>query len=564
MNLATSKNTFFAVLRRREFAPETLALLGALLIVGAFNGPFWSAIVADRAMHSSADWRFVIALFAAMAALHFVLIALLSTRRILRPLLALLLVISAVTSHFIGRYGVVIDPSMARNVLATDVREAGELIGPALLWALGLGAALGAALWMLRTRQRPMRRAVLVRISSLAVALAVAVVALLLIYQDLSSMMRNRHELRYTITPANVIWSTARVLITDAHGVAAREPPLPAVRAVAVAADRRPTLLVIVAGETARAANFSLNGYARETNPELAKLDIVNFLHATACGTSTEVSLPCMFSAYGRENYDEAKIRRSESLLHLLARAGLDVVWLDNQSGCKGVCDGLDTRDLSRAQVPGLCADNRCLDEILLHGLQEIAADASRDRVVVLHQLGNHGPAYFRRYPAELQRFTPACESNELRDCTREQIVNAYDNAILYTDRFLARTIRYLDTLRSRFDVALVYMSDHGESLGERGLYLHGLPYAIAPREQTEVPMLWWLAPEAANAAGINLSCLRARAATAVSHDNLFHSVLGLLAVRTPAYRGERDLFAACRTMATAQASAELAVSSTR
>ncbi len=544
------------MLRRTELAAETLLLFASLLIVGAFNGPLWRAIVADRTMDTLADWRFAIAFFAALVALYFLLIGLLSPRQMLRSLLSALIITSAITTHFIGQFGIVIDPSMVRNVLATDLREAGELFGPGLLQTLGVGVALAAPVWLVRVKQRPWRRAALVRIGSLAAALLAATAALLPIYQDLSSLMRNRHELRYTITPANVLWSTARVLISDSQRVvAAREPPQPAVRTVAAAAGRRPTLLVIVAGETARAANFSLNGYARNTNPELAQLDVVNFPHATACGTSTEVSLPCMFSPYGRENYDEARIRRSESLLHLLARAGLDVVWLDNQSGCKGVCDGLDSRDLSHAQLPDLCADDHCLDEVLLHGLRDLASGEPRDRVVVLHQLGNHGPAYFRRYPRELKRFAPACESNELRDCTREQIVNAYDNAILYTDRFLARTIRYLATLRDRFDVALVYVSDHGESLGEHGLYLHGLPYAIAPREQTEVPMLWWLAPESARAAGIDMACLRTRAERTVSHDNLFHSVLGLLAVSTPAYRGERDLFSTCRTLSTAQAS---------
>ncbi len=539
--------------RRPEFAAETLILLAALLIVGALNGPLWSAIVHDRTLSTLADWRFVVSFFSALVALYFFLIGLLSSRHTLRPLISALIVTSAITSHFIAHYGVVIDPSMARNVLATDMREAGELLGPGLLQALALGVALAAPLWIIRVKQRPWRPAAQIRGASLVGALAVATVALLLIYQDLSSLMRNQRALRYTITPANVIWSTARVLVSDSQSAAAaREPPQPAVRAAATAAARRPTLLVIIAGETARAANFSLNGYQRNTNPELAQIDIVNFPRATACGTSTEVSLPCMFSPYGRENYDEAKIKRSDSLLHLLARAGLEVTWLDNQSGCKGVCDGLDARDLSREKVPGLCADDRCLDEILLHGLQGLMAGAARDRVVVLHQLGNHGPAYFRRYPPELKRYEPACESNELRDCTREQIVNADDHAILYTDRFLARTIRYLATLRDRFDVGLVYVSDHGESLGEHGLYLHGLPYAIAPREQTEVPMLWWLAPETADAAGIDMGCLGRRAEHAVSHDNLFHSVLGLLAVRTPSYRGERDLFVACRLLSTA------------
>jgi lipid A ethanolaminephosphotransferase len=343
------------------------------------------------------------------------------------------------------------------------------------------------------------------------------------------------------------------VLVGDARSATvARDPPEPAVRAAP--ASRKPTLFVLVVGETARAANFSLGGYPRPTNPELARLPVVYFAHTTACGTSTEVSLPCMFSPFGRADYDEARIRRHESLLHLLARAGLRVVWLDNQSGCKGVCDGLQVRDLSRAQVPGLCDGERCLDEILLHGLRDAVGGTTADTVVVLHQLGNHGPAYFRRYPAAFRRFEPACESTEFADCTREQIVNAYDNAILYTDHLLAQAIGYLDGLSDRYEVALAYVSDHGESLGERGLYLHGMPYAIAPREQLEVPMLWWFGADSARAFDVDLDCLRRRAQQAVTHDHLFHSVLGLLRVATPRYRAERDLFEGCRAAQVAAA----------
>jgi lipid A ethanolaminephosphotransferase len=345
------------------------------------------------------------------------------------------------------------------------------------------------------------------------------------------------------------------VLATDARRSGApRDPPEPAVRAVTAA--HKPTLLVLVVGETARAANFSLNGYPRQTNPELARLAVVNFPHTAACGTSTEVSLPCMFSPFGRADYDEDRIRRHESLLHLLARAGLHVVWLDNQSGCKGVCEGLELRDLSRARLPGVCDAERCLDEILLHGLRDVVAQATGDTVVVLHQLGNHGPAYFRRYPAAFRRFEPACERRELADCTREQIVNAYDNALLYTDHLLARTIGYLDGLRDRYDVALLYVSDHGESLGEHGLYLHGMPYAIAPREQLEVPMLWWFASDSARSLDVDLACLRRRAAEPASHDHVFHSVLGLLAVTTPRYRPQLDVFSGCRPTRLARAAA--------
>ena len=532
--------------RRPVLAVETLVLAGAVLLVAGFNGPFWHALFADRGFANWNDWRLAIGAFVALVASFFFLIGLAATRHTVRVLLAVLIAIASIAWYFERRYGVVLDPAMLRSALATDLREAGELIGPGFLGALALGIAAAALPWAVRLKPRPVKRALAVRAGALAAALAVAAGALLAVFQDISSAMRNRRELRYLIAPANVVWSASRVLVANARSsVAQRDPPEPAVRAVAAA--RKPTLLVFVVGETARAANFSLNGYPRPTNPELARLEVVNFARVSACGTSTEVSLPCMFSPFGRADYDEDRIRRHESLLHLLARAGLRVVWLDNQSGCKGVCDGLEVRDLSHEKRPDICDAERCLDEILLHGLRDVVERGTGDTVVVLHQLGNHGPAYFRRYPPAMKRFEPACERKELADCTREQIVNAYDNAILYTDHLLARAIRYLDGLRDRYDVALAYVSDHGESLGERGLYLHGMPYPVAPREQLEVPMLWWFAPDSARSLDVDLACLRQRAADPASHDHLFHSVLGLLSVTTPRYRPSLDLFSACR-----------------
>jgi len=390
-------------------------------------------------------------------------------------------------------------------------------------------------------------RATLVRAGALAAALAVGALALLAGFQDLSSQMRNDRKLRFTITPGNIAWSLGAVIAADIHVAATPPDPLEPVRRAPGAPARRPTLLVLAIGETARAANFSLNGYARLTNPELAELDLVNFPQARACGTSTEVSLPCMLSPFGRADYDESRIRRHESLPQLLARAGLRVLWFDNQSGCKGACEGLEFRDLRGAKVAGICAGGYCHDEILLEELKRAVQEATGDMVVVMHMMGNHGPAYFRRYPPELKRFVPACERIELRDCSREEIVNAYDNAILYTDRVLASTIRFLATQGARFDAALFYASDHGESLGENGLYLHGLPYLLAPREQLEVPMFWWLPPEAARGLNVDVECLRRKAGARASHDNLYHSVLGLLAVETARYRPERDLFHGCR-----------------
>ncbi|MFM1987719.1 MAG: hypothetical protein RJA99_676 [Pseudomonadota bacterium] len=535
--------------KRPVVGAETLILAVSVFLAATANGPFWHGVLAGRDPVAPASWGFATATTAILVALHFALPAIVGARVVLRPLLALLLVASAAAGFYAKRYGTVIDPTMIRNVLATDTREAGELLTLDMIaHNLLLGALPAAVVLWVRVKQRPWKRALAIRAGTVALAVVVGLGALLAVFQDFASTMRNQKTLRYAITPANVVWSLGSVAASGlGQQVARREPPDPAERN---ARDgRRPALLVIVVGETVRAANWQLNGYERPTTPELAaRGDLVSFTRATACGTSTEVSLPCMFSPYGRADYDERRIRNTDSLLHVLARAGLQVRWRDNQAGCKGVCAGLPETNLSRETVPGLCADERCFDEILLHGLDAVVEDARGDLVVVLHQLGNHGPAYFRRYPPASRRWTPACERNELRDCSREEIVNAYDNAIHYTDRMLARTIAFLEARRDRYDVALTYVSDHGESLGERGLYLHGVPHAIAPREQLEVPMFWWIPEDAARGLRVDLACLRERASGPSGHDNLYHSILGLLEVRTPRYLGDRDLFAGCRT----------------
>jgi len=260
-----------------------------------------------------------------------------------------------------------------------------------------------------------------------------------------------------------------------------------------------------------------------------------------------------MFAPVGRRAYDEGRIRGHEGLLHVLARAGVAVHWRDNQSGCKGVCDGLPNDTVLALNPPGLCSDGRCLDEGLLFGLDQRLEQAKGTQLLVFHQLGNHGPSYFRRYPEAFARFKPACENDDLQHCTREEIVNAYDNAVLYTDHVLAQLITQLNARADRVDSAVIYVSDHGESLGENRLFLHGIPYAIAPDVQTKVPMVMWATRVFAQAAGVDLDCLRERSRASVSHDHLFHSLLGLLDVRTALYQPRWDVSAACRGEAVGQ-----------
>ncbi len=536
--------------RRRALTSTRLTVFAGLFFGLAANASFFSAVLAGRDPWLPSSWMFALAMLTALTCVHVLLLSFVMARPLAKPLLALLIVATAFASYYMQRFGVYLDPTMLRNVLKTNPAEAGELFGWGVLAHLLLFAGLPLlVLWRVRLDRQPLGRALAWRLATIAGAAALLVGALLLVFQDFSAQMRNQKELRYLITPANFIYSAVRVAADSTHEAQAARTPvgLDARLEPSWATRAKPALLVLAVGETARAANWGLNGYARQTTPQLAGREVINFRDVTACGTNTETSLPCMFAPVGRRDYDERRVRTSESLLHVLNRAGFQVLWRDNQSGCKGVCEGLSAEQLDRADLPEWCDGARCLDEVLLQGLDTVARDAKGNLVVVLHMLGNHGPAYFKRYPAALRRYTPTCDTGDLRQCSREQVANAYDNALLYTDHVLARTIDFLQSQASRYDTALVYVSDHGESLGEKGLYLHGVPYAIAPDEQTKVPMTWWLSPGYIASFGLDTACLRRGAMQAQTHDNLFHTTLGLLQVRSREYEPSLDITRACR-----------------
>ena len=533
-----------AWLRQRPVvASETLLLAVSLYFTLFSNGQFWRNVIVAPAV----QWKFAAALFVIITAVHALLLGLVVHRRYARPLLAGLILVTAIATYYMGSYGVYLDSDMLRNILHTDRKESSELLSWRLLMPILFASLPIALLWRVRLRERPWRRALIMRGGFLAALLVAFAGAAMLSYQDLSSLIRNRREVRYLVTPANYLVSLARVLTAAPPGSrTARTPIGQDARQLPQTAGRKPRLLVLVVGETARAQNWGLNGYSRQTTPELSRMGVINFSAVTACGSSTEVSLPCMFSPYGRHDYDQKKIRDHQSLLHVLEYAGIRTLWRDNQSGCKGVCQGLPMQALDDAKDPDLCNGKRCLDEILLRGLDAAVPAGGGDRVVVLHPLGNHGPNYFERYPSAFRRYTPVCESVDLGECDRPSIVNAYDNALGYTDHVLAKLIGQLGR-NPRYDTAMIYVSDHGESLGEKGLYLHGVPYAIAPEEQTRVPMVMWFSPGFAAGSGLDIACLRRESTQPASHDNLFPSVLGLLDVRTGVYDRDRDLFAACR-----------------
>ncbi len=545
---------------RQAWKPGTLVLLLSCWLALAGNLPLWRAL---SVLPETAGWRgllfsFGIAVWTAAALV--LLLSLLAWPHLIKPLAALLLIAAAASTYFMLQYGVVIDTTMMANVFNTDAREMRDLLS----WPLLLSFAVLACLplwWLLRQNivRRPWWPQAWRNAVCALLALAVLALVTLASFQDLASLMRNHKEVRYLVNPLNVIYASGK-LLADQLPRARRQMQaigLDAKLGQSYAGQQRAPLVVLVVGETARAANFSLGGYTRQTNPELQQLKaaggLAYFSAVRSCGTNTQASVPCMFSHLGKRDFEAGK-QPYENMLDLLQRVGLAVLWLDNQSGCKSVCERVPHAITQTLEVPGLCAGGECFDEVMLKGLDErIAArdPARRARgvVVVMHQMGSQGPAYYRRSPPAYKKFLPECSSNVLQECTHEQLLNAYDNTLLYTDHMLADTARWLERKASEghADTAMIYVSDHGESLGENNLYLHGMPYALAPDFQTHVPLVTWLSGAMQKRSGVRMDCLRQNAAAPLSHDNLFHSVLGLLDVQTSLYRRDMDWFSACR-----------------
>lgn len=550
---------FLAFFKPSLKSPLTLAWLSALWLGILCNWPLWQRMSGLPELANARGTWFILVFIAIISAVLGALLSLLAWRAIIKPLLALVLLSAAALAHFMGSYGIVVDPTMVVNIVQTDAREAGDLLSLRLLISLLLLAGLPILwLWRRPLEERPLLQRAGRNLLGFVLGLAVAVLLALSSFADLASTMRNNKSLRYMINPLNAYYSLGAVAV---QARAQPKGPPEVVGADAQLAARpagaKPPLLVLVVGETARAANFSLNGYSRPTNPELAKLDVLSFRDVSSCGTSTAASLPCMFSHLGREAWGGQKTPQ-QNLLDVLQRAGLAVLWLDNQSGCKGVCDRVPNGFATVAAVgapplpAALCDGPECMDEALLHGLDERLAALDPARVakgvvLVLHQMGSHGPAYYKRSPANVKPFQPECRSNALQQCPHEQLLNAYDNSIAYTDHVLAGTIAWLGRQQTRFDAGLLYMSDHGESLGENNLYLHGMPYAVAPKEQTHVPAILWLPEASAGAQGVQRACLAARLDQPLSHDYLFHTVLGFSGVKTALYKPAWDLLQPCR-----------------
>ncbi len=532
-------------------ALTALVSLWCLLLL---NSPLWTYLNEIRPIGDARDVAFLASFFLlAGLATNLFLTPLTLIRPLAKPLLALVLVFAASASYFVDVYGVLIDKVMIRNVLETNATESFELLTGRMLLQVGVLGILPAVLLLMMPVTLKSWRGEL-RDRGIAIALTIAGVGVIagFFYQDHASLLRNHREIRHMLVPVNFIAGLG------SHVGDKLKPTIPytrigedAKRVVSVS-GQKPMLVVFVLGETARAANFSLGGYSRPTNPALSRIkDLIYFPEVASCGTSTAISVPCLFSDMGRSGFDAEEAKARDNLIDIALRTGLDVQWYGNNTDCKGVCRSVPERRVDRTQHPQACIEDRpCMDGALFEDFFRSLSDIQRDRFTVIHTLGSHGPGYHLRYPAEFEQFKPACREVDFAKCSVAEVVNAYDNTLLYTDHLLATTIERLTAISDRVDVAMLYVSDHGESLGENGLFLHALPYAIAPETQTRVPMIFWASPGFKQRVAVEPSCAREQSRETVSHDHIFHTLLDLLEIQSVAKRRELAIFAGCRVSA--------------
>lgn len=536
--------------RRPAIGSNVLTALVAAYVLLLCNFTFWGKLAEQFAGHPVKLVLFGVILFL----LYAVFLMIFSARYVIKPVFIAVVMIAASVAYFTDTFGTIMDRDMIQNAAQTTGAESSNLItAEFLLHMLAFGIVPGLLIAWVQVVHPPfwqqVRRNTLFGFGMVALAGAILLVNL---RTYVPFWQRQREITMAYLNPAMALVATVDYgihemrdanLVARPYGEDARIGPR-------LAAAKKKMLTVLVVGETARAQNFSLNGYERETNPELSARNVVAFTNVTSCGTATAISLPCMFSHLGRDGYSKRAALSSENLVDVLQHAGLTVEWWENNTGPKSVADRIPTTLLNSKDAqydPALCDGGECLDQVLVDKLRARLDSLQGNAVLVLHTMGSHGPAYYERYPEAFEHFKPSCREAELNDCTPQELVNVYDNTILYTDHILAAIIDVLKEREGEFASAMYYMSDHGESLGENGLYLHGAPYFLAPETQKRVPFITWFSDDFASTTGLDVSCLRGKTGDGFSHDNMFDTILGMMDVQTSVYNPKLDAFASCR-----------------
>lgn len=534
----------------QQMSSPYFSLLVTLLFVFFYNSSFFGAVIELVDYTSVRGIIFIVNIAVLLSLLTFIVISIITLPHLAKPLISIIFVTAACVTYFMDTYGIVIHRLMIQNLVETDLAEVQGLLNKTLIvYIFSLGLLPSLLIFTIDIKFNEFKSECWRKAKFIVIAFIASIALIMSMSLDYASFFRNHKAIRQMANPVNFIYAGISYLTTSNRIIEVKPIEDDAAISAFGKAQVKPTLFILVVGETARADHFGINGYSRDTTPFLAKHNLINFTNVGSCGTETAVSVPCMFSALGRDKYSDSKGKSQEGLLDVISHAGISVLWRDNNSSCKGTCNRVTYEAVQKLQVPDLCNGRECFDEILLHQLDEKVEAMKGSKIIVLHQKGSHGPDYFNRYPQSMEYFMPACKDNQLQNCAKGELINAFDNTIRYTDYFLDKTIKWLQTKNTEYYTSMIYLSDHGESLGEKNLYLHGMPYAIAPKEQTHVPFFFWLSSDFERVNSIDSACLKKLSEMSYSHDNLFHTVLGMLNVNTHVYNATLDIIKPCRNI---------------
>jgi len=487
------------------------------------------------------NWLFICSLFAWLFVFLSALLLIFCYRHTIKPILIILLIISSIVSYAANNFGIVFDHNMIANTFETNTTEFLELVSfKSFLYLLLLGLLPSYFVIKTEITELSLQSQLWQRAKALVIMILIFSFLTIGFFKHYSSFARETN-LNLYINPSYYLYSMTKYVDSKVETSTAPFQQI-GLDAEINKKTNNQRLVILVIGETARMDRFSLNGYERQTNPLLAKEDVVSFRQMTSCGTDTSWSIPCMFSSLNRSSYNHKEGKNMNNALDIINGAGVEVLWFENNSDSKGVADRISYIDFKSEDVNPVC-DIECRDEGMLNGLKDyIDGQSGKDTLVVMHTMGSHGPAYYKRYPSPFEVFSPACQTNQLNECSNEEINNAYDNTIVYADYVLSRLINLFKKYPAGKEIAIFYISDHGESLGESGIYLHGMPYLIAPIEQKQIAALMWFNEEFLELLDINI--ISEKIDLPLSHDNLFHTLLGLMNINTALYQEKMDIVA--------------------
>lgn len=471
-----------------------------------------------------------------------------------KPLFAFLILLASITSYFSYKYGIIYDEYVIREILDSNFEDVASVCTLSFVFNVLIYGVIPSLL-LLKVKIKwadNLNNAILGRLLMVAISSLILFVIGGNYYQNYASIYRHNPILQKEISPFNFIYIASKT-INETYFKDTTPFNVIGADASMKHQDVKPDIFVVVVGETARAQNFDFNGYSRNTTPFTKDLpNFVNYKNVSSCGTDASVSIPCMFSIMERSDYDENLAKNSTSLVDTLNYAGFDVMWFDNDKGCHGVCDRTpyEVMNVKDVTINDLCDKDGCYDEVLLRKLNPFINDAvkaNKDTVIFLHLVGNREP-YNKRVPENMKVFTPTCENSDQQKCSVEEIVNSYDNTIIYTDYIIKNIVDILDSYKDDVSTGLIYISDHGESLGEFGIFLHGSPFQIAPEYQKKVPMMTWFSDGFILDHRLDMNCIKKKAQTEnFSHDNFYHSILGALEVESSLYDYSLDIFKKCQ-----------------